>query len=95
MDALNPVQVSESGMDTAASKAEFGRDVSFWGGARTQVTLARGTPADVAEEVRRRIGDLAPGGGFVFASVHNLQAHVPVENILAMWQVLEEVGGHA
>ena len=96
VDALNPVQVSASGMDTAALKAEFGRDLTFWGGAvDPQVTLARGTPADVAEEVRRRIGDLAPGGGFVFASVHNLQAHVPVENILAMWQVLEEVGGHA
>jgi uroporphyrinogen decarboxylase len=45
--------------------------------------------------VRRRIGDLKPGGGYVFASVHNIQAHVPVENILAMWEALEEVGAYA
>lgn len=96
VDCLNPVQVSADGMETAGLKAEFGKDITFWGGSvDPQVVLARGTPEQVAAEVRRRIGDLKPGGGFVFASVHNIQAHVPVENILAMWDALEEVGGYA
>jgi uroporphyrinogen decarboxylase len=95
VDCLNPVQVSATGMDTADLKAEFGKDITFWGGAvDPQGTLARGTPEEVGAEVRRRIGDLKPGGGFVFASIHNMQAHVPVENILAMWQALDEVGSY-
>ena len=95
VDCLNPVQVSAHGMDTAELKAEFGRDITFWGGAvDPQVVLARGTPQEVGAEVRRRIGDLKPGGGFVFASVHNIQAHVPVENILAMWGALDESGSY-
>lgn len=93
VDCLNPVQVSATGMDTATLKAEFGKDITFWGGAvDPQGTLARGTPEDVRAETRRRIGDLKPGGGFVFASIHNMQAHVPVENILAMWEALDEAG---
>jgi len=93
VDCLNPVQVSATGMDTATLKAEFGKDITFWGGAvDPQGTLARGTPEEVGMEVRRRIGDLKPGGGFVFASIHNIQAHVPVENILAMWEALDEAG---
>ena len=95
VDCLNPVQVSATGMDTASLKAEFGRDITFWGGAvDPQKVLARGTPDEVKAEVRRRILDLKPGGGFVFASIHNIQAHVPVENILAMWEALEEVGDY-
>ena len=93
VDCLNPVQVSATGMDTATLKAEFGEDITFWGGAvDPQGTLARGTPEAVRAETRRRIGDLKPGGGFVFASIHNMQAHVPVENILAMWEALDEAG---
>jgi uroporphyrinogen decarboxylase len=93
VDCLNPVQVSATGMDTAGLKAEFGRDMTFWGGAvDPQGILARGTPEEVGVEVRRRIADLKPGGGFVFASIHNIQAHVPVENILAMWEALDEAG---
>ena len=95
VDCLNPVQVSATGMDTASLKAEFGRDITFWGGAvDPQKVLARGTPDEVTAEVRRRILELKPGGGFVFASIHNIQAHVPVENILAMWEALEEVGDY-
>jgi uroporphyrinogen decarboxylase len=95
VDCLNPVQVSASGMETAALKAEFGRDITFWGGAvDPQVVLARGTPEEVREEVRRRVGELKPGGGYVFASIHNIQAHVPVENILAMWEALDETGSY-
>lgn len=83
-DILNPVQVSARGMDSKGLKAEFGKDMVFWGGGvDTQRVLPFGTPEQVAEEVKRRIDDLAPGGGFVFAAVHNIQAFVPPENIVA------------
>jgi len=83
-DILNPVQVSARGMDTKELKAEFGKDMVFWGGGvDTQRVLPFGTPEQVAEEVKRRIDDLAPGGGFVFAAVHNIQAFVPPENVVA------------
>jgi uroporphyrinogen decarboxylase len=91
--AINPVQVSAAGMETAALKRDFGRDLAFWGGGvDTQRVLASGTPDEVRAEVARRIADLAPGGGFVFASVHNIQANVPAENLGAMWETVEERG---
>jgi uroporphyrinogen decarboxylase len=90
---LNPVQVSAEGMDTCELKAEFGADLTFWGGGvDTQHVLPSGTPQEVREEVRRRIADLASGGGFVFTPVHNIQADVPPENLIAMWEALEEFG---
>jgi len=93
VDALNPVQVSAEGMETAALKREFGADITFWGGTvDPQKTLARGTPEEVKAETTRRIEDLKPGGGFVIASIHNMQAQVPVENILAFWEAVEEAG---
>ena len=93
MDALNPVQVSAEGMETAELKAEFGSEITFWGGTvDPQKTLARGTPEEVREETLRRIDELKPGGGFVIASIHNMQAQVPVENILAFWEAVEEGG---
>jgi uroporphyrinogen decarboxylase len=89
------VQVSAEGMETADLKAEFGADITFWGGTvDPQKTLARGTPEEVKAETRRRIFDLKPGGGFVIASIHNMQAQVPVENILAFWEAVEEVGDY-
>ncbi|MCU0479278.1 MAG: hypothetical protein MUE92_11155 [Chloroflexi bacterium] len=95
VDVLNPVQVSAAGMATAALKRDFGRDLVFWGGGvDTQGVLGSGTPGQVRDEVRRRIGDLAPGGGFVFASVHNIQANVPPENAAAMWEAVERHGGY-
>jgi uroporphyrinogen decarboxylase len=70
IDAINPVQVSAKGMgDTKRLKALYGRDLTFWGGIDTQQVLPFGTPVEVKEEVRRRIEDLAPGGGFVLAVV--------------------------
>lgn len=85
VDALNPIQVSSAGMDdTASLKAEFGDHISFWGGIDTGQVLPRGSLEDVLAEVQRRIQDLAPGGGYVLASVHNIQEDVPPENILAM-----------
>ncbi len=95
VDALNPVQVSAAGMDSAELKREFGRDITFWGGGcDTQFVLSRGSPKEVREEVKRRIGDFSPGGGFVFTQVHNIQPEVPPENIVAMLDAAAEFGGH-
>jgi len=92
-DILNPVQVSARGMDTKRLKREYGQDIVFWGGGvDTQHVLPFGTPEDVADEVRRRIDDLAPGGGFVFAAVHNIQALVPPENIVTLFETALEYG---
>lgn len=92
-DILNPVQVSARGMDTRALKADFGSEIVFWGGAvDSQRVLPFGTPQEVADEVRRRIDDLAPAGGFVFAAIHNIQAFVPPANIVTMFDTALEYG---
>jgi uroporphyrinogen decarboxylase len=91
-DAIHPVQVSAKDMDSAPLKRQFGRDITFWGGIDTQRVLPRGTPAEVREEVRKRIADLSPGGGYVLGAVHNIQAEVPAENILAMFEAAREFG---
>ena len=91
-DALHPVQVSAKDMDTARLKREFGREITFWGGIDTQRVLPMGTPEDVRHEVRKRIADLGPGGGYVLGAVHNIQAEVPPENILAMVEAAREFG---
>jgi uroporphyrinogen decarboxylase len=92
-DILNPVQVSARGMDTKRLKHEFGRDIVFWGGGvDTQHVLPFGSPEQVREEVKRRIDDLAPDGGFVFAAVHNIQAFVPPQNIVAAFDTALEYG---
>ena len=94
VDALNPVQVSAAGMDSAELKRDFGRDITFWGGGcDTQHVLSRGSPREVREEVERRMGDFAPGGGFVFTQVHNIQPEVPPENVVAMLEAAQEFGG--
>jgi uroporphyrinogen decarboxylase len=79
-------------MDSARLKREYGRAITFWGAVDTQRVLPLGTPQDVREEVRRRIADLGPGGGYVLGAVHNIQAEVPVENILAMFEAAREFG---
>jgi len=93
IDALNPIQVAAKDMDdTKKLKREFGDKIAFWGGGcDTQRVLPFGTPDEVREEVKRRISDLAPGGGFVFTPVHNIQI-VPPENIVAMYKAVEEYG---
>jgi uroporphyrinogen decarboxylase len=91
-DILNPVQVSARGMDTRRLQEAYGKDIVFWGGVDTQHVLPFGKPEEVADEVRRRIDDLAPGGGFIFAAVHNIQALVPPENIVAMFETALEYG---
>lgn len=93
VDILNPVQVSAANMDTRKLKAEFGKDIVFWGGGcDTQTVLPLGTPQEVREEVKKRIDDLAPGGGFVFAQVHNIQPDIPPENMVALWEAAQEFG---
>jgi uroporphyrinogen decarboxylase len=93
IDALNPVQVSAEGMDPAILKREFGREIVFWGGGcDSQSILPFGTPQEVADEVKRRIDALAPGGGFVFGPIHNIQAGVPLDNVVTMFRVAREYG---
>ena len=85
VDILNPVQVSARGMDPARLKSEFGERLSFWGGIDTQHVLPRGSPEDVSREARSRIKELGERGGYVLGSVHNIQADVPPQNIIAMF----------
>jgi uroporphyrinogen decarboxylase len=92
IDVLNPVQVSARDMDTKRLKREFGNHLSFWGAIDTHRALPLGTPEEVSAEVRTRIDDLAKDGGYVVASVHNIQAEVPPENIMAMFQTAREYG---
>lgn len=91
VDALNPIQVSTAGMDSKELKKEFGKDISFWGGGvDTQYVLPIGSVSEVKDEVKRRIDDLAPGGGFLFTPVHTIQPDVPPENLRAMWEAFQE-----
>lgn len=91
VDILNPVQYSADKMDLTVLKREFGGDICFWGGGvDTQKILPFGTPQQVSDEVKRCIDILAPGGGFVFATVHNITEGVPLENILAAFKTAKE-----
>jgi uroporphyrinogen decarboxylase len=93
VDLLNPVQVSTAAMaDTARLKREFGNRLSFNGAIDTRNVLPRGTTEDVRAEVRRRIRDLAPGGGYVASAVHCIQPDVPPENVVAMCEAVREFG---
>jgi uroporphyrinogen decarboxylase len=95
IDILNPVQISSAGMDLRELKQEFGQDLVFWGGGvDTQRLLGTGTPAEITAHVRRNIGALAPDGGFVFAAVHDIQADVPPENVMAMWDAWRTYGAY-
>ena len=76
--------------DTAALKARWGDKLTFWGGVDSQRVLPTGTPGQVREQVWRRLDDLARDGGYVLASVHDLQAEVPPENICAMFDAARE-----
>ncbi len=96
VEILNPVHIRAKGMEPVALKREFGKDLVFWGGGvDTQGVLPHGTPQEVKDDVRRNIEALAPGGGFVFNTVHNIQADVPPQNIIAMWEALQEYGAYS
>jgi len=89
IDILNPVHITATGMEPAALKRDFGKDVCFWGGGlETQNVLPFGTPQEVRDNVRRNVDALAPGGGYVFNTIHNIQADVPPENVVAMVEAL-------
>jgi uroporphyrinogen decarboxylase len=86
VDALNPLQVSARNMDPARLKKEFGERLSFWGGMDTHRLLPFGSPSEVRKEVRKMIDLMGKGGGYILATVHNIQAEVPPENIAAMFE---------
>jgi uroporphyrinogen decarboxylase len=91
IDALNPVQISCKGMDPARLKKEYGKDIAFWGsGLETQHILPFGTVREVKEDTKRNIDAMRQDGGFIFSAVHNIQAGVPVENFIAMWETFME-----
>jgi uroporphyrinogen-III decarboxylase len=92
-DILNPVQCSAANMDPTLLKKRFGERITFWGGGvDTQRTLPFGTPDEVRREVRERLKIFGVGGGFVFNQVHNVQARIPIENVLAMFETVREFG---
>lgn len=90
-DIINPVQINASGMDSEMLKNEYGKDIVFWGGGvNTQGVFAFGKPEDVKDQVRKQCDIFGKDGGFVFNTVHNIQANVPFENIVAMFEALDE-----
>lgn len=89
VDILNPVQFSCKNMELPRLKKEFGKDLTFWGGGcDTQKVLPYATPEEVKKHVQQCVNILAPGGGFVFNQLHNIQPDVPPENIMAMYQAV-------
>jgi uroporphyrinogen decarboxylase len=92
LDALDPIQPRARGMDTAVVKREAGDRLSFHGGIDIQQVLPFGTTEEVRQEVRQRIRDLAPGGGYIVAPAHNVQGDVPPQNLIAMRDAVEEFG---
>ena len=93
LDIYNPVQFTAANMELEGLKKDFGNDLVFWGGGvNTQSTLNRGGPDKVKDEVKRILDIMAPGGGFIFTPVHNIQEDVPPENFWAMWDTLMEYG---
>jgi len=91
VEVLNPVQVTAKGMDPRQLKQQYGRKMAFWGGGcDAQGVYARGTPEQVRKQVWHRLETFKPGGGYVFNTIHNTQADVPVENIVALWNAAKE-----
>jgi uroporphyrinogen decarboxylase len=95
MDCFNTVQTDAAGMDAMELKRRFGQNITFWGGGvDTHRIMPFATPDQVREDVRRRIKIFAPGGGYVFATIHNILGDVPPENILAAVDAVLEFGGY-
>ena len=96
IDILNPVQYTAFDMDLFELKKNFGKDIVFWGaGIDTQGTLVKGSREEIRDEVKRNIDILAPGGGYVFTPIHNIQADVPPENFWALWEAWNEYGSYS
>ena len=92
VQVLNPIQVTAKGMDAAWLKRTYGHRLAFCGGVDQREVLPHGTPGDVEEEVRRRIAELGPGGGYVLAPTHDIQSDTPVENVLAVIEAAQRWG---
>ena len=91
-EILNPVQTACAGMNPRELKREFGREVTFWGGGcDTRQVLNNGTPEEVRAHVREQVEIFAPGGGFVFNTIHNILPEVPAPNVVAVFEALAEV----
>lgn len=94
-DIINPVQCSAKGMDPKLLKERHGERITFWGGGvNTQQTLPFGTPEQVRREVLQRCEIFAPGGGFIFNAIHNVQALTPIANMIAMIDAVKEYNGN-
>jgi uroporphyrinogen-III decarboxylase len=93
-DIINPVQVNAAGMDPQHLKDEYGKDLVFWGGGiDTQKMLPDGTPGEIRDQVFRHCDIFGKDGGFVFNAVHNVQANVPLENMVAVIEAINEFNG--
>ena len=93
IDILNPVQISAKEMDPKILKEKFGKNIVFWGGGvDSQHVLPFASPEKIKEDVKINLEIFKPGGGYVFNNVHNIQADVPAENIVAMYEAAYENG---
>lgn len=93
LDIINPVQTSCADMEPEKLKKEFGRDITFWGGGVNVLNiLNNGTPQQVKDDVKRRLEIFMPGGGYVFNSIHNIMPDHKAENVIAMFEAVDEFG---
>ncbi len=91
LDAVNPVQINCAGMDLAGLKADFGDNLTCWGGGcDTQRILPLSKPDEISKHVQELSSIFSPGGGFVFQQVHNILANVPPENVVAMFESIHK-----
>lgn len=94
VDILNPIQVAARGMDPAVIKAEYGDQLCFLGGVDSQHLMPEGSPDEIRAEVRQRLQEMGPGGGYILAPSHNIGDDVPLENILAFFDAAERFGAY-
>ena len=91
-DILNPVQINATGMDPQHLKDKYGERITFWGGGvDTQKVLSFGTPAEVTKQVTDNMRIFGQNGGYIFNTVHNTQANVPIDNLVAMFKAIQQV----
>ena len=94
VEVLNPIQITASGMDPVFLKGKYGDQLAFLGAIDQRHVLPQGTEADVEVEVRRRIWELAQGGGYASAPTHDIQADTPIENVLALFSAVKSWGAY-
>ena len=94
VDVLNPVQIDATGMDSKRLKKDFGDCIVFAGGGCANTILQNGTPIEVKSEVKKRLTDFMPNGGYIFGPIHNIQSGVPVKNIIALFETVKEFGNY-